>query len=111
MTEHEPEVIQSYDAKVHWSQVLDRVGRGHHYIVSKHHRQVAVLVPLAEWQALTSRDAQDTPEARELAAMVERLEAQNAATGAALDDAFAEIAKTREQLAALRAQRREDPGQ
>lgn len=99
------EMIQSYDARVHWSQVLDRVGDGHRYIVSKNHRAVAALVPVQEWHDLHANGEGDSQEARELTALVERLNAQNEETAAALDDAFAEIAKTLESLAARRAQR------
>ncbi|PWG61825.1 hypothetical protein [Sediminicurvatus halobius] len=110
MNQVDEDVIQSYDEKVRWSRLLDRVAQDHRYVLGKHDRVVAALVPMEECGALTARDADDSSEPRELAAMVERLQAEKEATTAALDSAFAEIGHTRERLSALRAQREHEVG-
>ncbi|WP_290653110.1 type II toxin-antitoxin system prevent-host-death family antitoxin [Aquisalimonas sp.] len=95
--------IQSYSARVRWSRLLDEVGAGTSYVISKRNRPVAALVPIEQWRQVTAGD--DTPEARELAMLVEQLKERNAEAEAALDRAFDEIAKTRQYLAEARAER------
>jgi len=101
----EVELIQSYDARVRWGSVLNRVGEGHRYLVSKRHEAIAMLVPVQEWRDLQARDDENSPEARELATLVEKLNEQNKETADALDGAFAELANTREALSQMRMER------
>ncbi|MCE9682352.1 type II toxin-antitoxin system Phd/YefM family antitoxin [Halomonas alkalisoli] len=106
----EAEEIQSYEARLRWGSVLDQVGHGHRFIVSKRHHAIAMLVPVEEWRKLQESDYGNSPEARELAALVERLNVQNKETTSALDEAFAELAKTREALAYMRLEREQHIG-
>ena len=106
----EAEKIQSYDARLRWGSVLDQVGNGHMFIVSKRHHAVAMLVPVEAWRKLQESGDENSPDARELYAMVEKLNVQNKETTHALDEAFAELAKTREALANMRLEREQQAG-
>lgn len=98
-----PEDIGSYEARIHWGRLLDEVSAGASYVISKRQKKIAALVPLEEWTARQGEE--DSAEARELDALVRQLQERHETTLAALDDAFAELARTRETLAALRADR------
>ena len=41
-------VIGAYDARTHLPQLLERVQRGERFVITKHGRPVAELVPVAE---------------------------------------------------------------
>ncbi len=97
------EEIGAYEARIHWGRVLDEVSAGGVRLISKHHRSVAALVPLALWQQ--SQGGADDADSRELDAVLRQFHERHAHTLSALDEAFAELARTREELAALRAER------
>lgn len=102
-----PHEIQSYEARTQWGQLLEKVSSsGESYIIRKHNRSLAVLVPLAQWQATTSET--DSPDADELARVVEELNESNARTEASLNNAFKELAKTREFLLEAKRAREQD---
>ncbi|MDN5871927.1 MAG: type II toxin-antitoxin system prevent-host-death family antitoxin [Nitrococcus sp.] len=90
--------IQSYQARMHWSRILDEVRDGTCYLVSKRGAPTAALVPVE--QVVSGGDAD-----RELALLLEQFEARHAETVARLDEAFAELAATREALGEWRAER------
>ena len=39
------ETIGSFEAKTHWSSLLDKVGNGHEFIITKHGKPIARLIP------------------------------------------------------------------
>lgn len=98
-----PEDIGAYEARIHWGRLLDEVSAGARYVISKRQKKVAALVPIEQWMARYGEE--DSPEARELDALVRQLQERHSRTLEALDAAFGELAQTREQLAALRAER------
>jgi len=93
--------IGSYEARVRWSQLLDEVGEGASYLISKRREPVAVLVPLERGLGAENADEQ------ELAQLLELFEAQHTNTLARLDKAFAELATTRAALDEWCAERQE----
>jgi antitoxin (DNA-binding transcriptional repressor) of toxin-antitoxin stability system len=95
--------IGAYEARIHWGRILDEVSAGAVRVISKRHESVAALVPLALWQQ--SRGGADDVDARELDAVLRQLHERHDQTMAALDEAFSELARTRQELIALRAER------
>ncbi|WP_440995643.1 type II toxin-antitoxin system Phd/YefM family antitoxin [Arhodomonas sp. SL1] len=95
--------IGAYEARIRLGTLLDNVDAGAGYVISKHHRNMAVLVPYELWLQRTLGDR--SVEAQELDRLVRELRHRHEQTQAALDEAFAEIASTRELLATMRAER------
>tara|TARA_R100000935_G_scaffold19127_1_gene36757 strand:- start:351 stop:734 length:384 start_codon:yes stop_codon:yes gene_type:complete len=102
------EVIQSYQARVHWGSVLTQVGEGQSFLVNRRHQAVAMIVPIQDWNDLQERDDENGPEARELSELVEKLNKQNQETSNALDEAFAALSETRKALAEMRMEREQE---
>ncbi len=48
------ETVGSFEAKTHLSELLERVGRGEEFTITKHGKPVARLVPMPEIQAKPS---------------------------------------------------------
>lgn len=48
--------IGVYDAKTHLPKLLDRVSRGERFVITKHGRPVAQLIPAAEEEAVDVND-------------------------------------------------------
>ncbi|MCL2441762.1 MAG: type II toxin-antitoxin system prevent-host-death family antitoxin [Treponema sp.] len=49
--------IGAYEAKTHFSQVLDRVAKGTEYIVSKRGKPVAKIIPIEQEKKMTRKEA------------------------------------------------------
>lgn len=96
--------ISAYEARVHWGRVLDEVGAGAEFVVSKRHKAVAALVPIEEWEATKSGGD------KELVELIERWEKQHEATEASLDRAFSQLAGLRAYLRASRTKRQLEKG-
>jgi len=93
--------IQSSEARVRWGEVLDLVAAGSMYVISKRHRAVAALVPFEQWCVAEEGNA----EPRELETLVRQLRQRRKMTMATIDEAFAVLACTREELVAMRTAR------
>lgn len=103
--ETELEEIGAYEARIHLGRLLDAVASGSSYVISKRHRRAAVLVPFEHWSERQGAGNIDAAEAQELDALLRQLHERHQATLDSLDEAFAELGRTREQIAALRAER------
>ncbi|MDN3517223.1 type II toxin-antitoxin system prevent-host-death family antitoxin [Aquisalimonas lutea] len=101
-----PQEIQSYEARAHWSEIIERVSSGQSYIIRKHNRSLAVLIPIAQWQAVINEAY--SPSSDEFACLVEELNESNARTEASLNKAFKELAATRTFLLEAKRAREED---
>ncbi len=47
--------VGAYDAKTHLSQLLERTQKGEHFVITKHGRPVAKLVPVSRTDGNTVR--------------------------------------------------------
>jgi len=103
--DNEVEEIGAYEARIHLGRLLDAVASGSSYVISKRHRRAAVLVPFEHWFVRKGPGNVDAAEAQELDSLLRQLDERHQATLDSLDEAFAELGRTREQIAALRAER------
>ena len=69
--------IGAYEAKTHLPQLLERVQRGERFVITKHGRPVAELVPVAE---------RDSDKVRELVVSMRSLRASLEKRGVRLSD-------------------------
>lgn len=96
------EKIGAYEARVHWSRLLDQVQAGSSYLISKRRQAVAAIVPLDQLSG-----APGSSEEQELALLVEQFQRRHQETLDDLETAFRELETLRSTLAEARGAREE----
>ena len=96
------EEIGAYEARVHWSRLLDQVQAGSSYLISKRRQAVAAIVPLDQLSG-----APGSSEEQELALLVEQFQRRHQETLEDLEAAFGELESLRGTLAEARRVREE----
>lgn len=96
------EEIGAYEARVHWSRLLEQVQAGSSYLISKRRQAVAAIVPLDQIAGPAG-----SSEEQELALLIEQFQRRHQETLDELEAAFGELEALRSTLAQARNAREE----